>query len=163
MSHLHGLILGVVQDLTTFLPISRSGHVALTRHFFGFGEGEGDVALAVGIATNTGTLLAVLLALRQDVALALRGFISGLRSAEGRKSEGWRLALLVVIGCIPTAILGPLFRDSFEQLAAPLPVAAMLPTTGFLLWFAPRTPQPRTRISDAGFLYSLIVRIAHGT
>ena len=162
MSNLEALILGVVQGLTEFLPISSSGHLALTSHFFGFGEGEGDMALAVGIATNTGTLLAVLLALRQDVALALRGFISGLRSAEGRKSEGWRLALLVIIGCIPTAILGLLFRDSFEQLAAPLPVAIMLTLTGFLLWFAPSKPQPRTRISQVGFADALIVGIAQG-
>src|SRR5690625_7493997 len=97
MSNLEALILGVVQGLTAFLPISSSGHLALTSHFFGFGEGEGDMALAVGIATNTGTLLAVLLALRQDVALALRGFFSGRRSDEGRMCGGLRVALLTTV------------------------------------------------------------------
>src|SRR5690625_2540565 len=132
MGNFEAFILGIVQGLTEFLPVSSSGHLALASHFFGFNQGEGEMALAIGIATNTGTLLAVLLALRRDVAMALAGFVAGLTSAEGRRTEGWRLALLVIIGCIPTAILGLLLRDSFEALAAPLPVAIMLAGTGFL-------------------------------
>jgi undecaprenyl-diphosphatase len=119
LSNLQALILGMIQGLTEFLPISSSGHLALASWFFGLQQGEADMALAIGIATNTGTLLAVLLALRKDVALALSGFVRGIYSAEARKSEGWRLALLVIAGCIPTAIIGLLFRDSFEALAAP--------------------------------------------
>lgn len=162
MGNFEAFILGIVQGLTEFLPVSSSGHLALASHFFGFNQGEGEMALAIGIATNTGTLLAVLLALRRDVAMALAGFVAGLTSAEGRRTEGWRLALLVIIGCIPTAILGLLLRDSFEVLAAPLPVAIMLAGTGFLLWFAPRGPQPRTNIRDVRFVDALIVGIAQG-
>jgi len=162
LTNLGALVLGIVQGLTEFLPVSSSGHLALASWFVGFNQGEGDMALAIGIATNTGTLLAVLLALRNDVSLALRGFVSGLFSPEARKSEGWRLALLVLVGCIPTGILGLLFRDSFEALAAPLPVAAMLALTGFLLWFAPRGKQPRTRIRDVRFADAIVVGIAQG-
>ena len=162
MSNLEALVLGIVQGLTEFLPVSSSGHLALASHFFGLDSGEGEMALAIGIATNTGTLLAVLLALWSDVKLALGGFIGGLRSAEGRKTEGWRLALLVILGCIPTAILGLLLRDSFESLAAPLPVAITLTLTGFLLWFAPQGPRPRTSISQVRFIDALIVGIAQG-
>ncbi len=162
MTSIEAFILGVVQGLTEFLPVSSSGHLALASHFFGFSQGEEAMALAIGIATNTGTLLAVLLALRKDVALALSGFVAGLRSAEGRRSEGWRLALLVITGCIPTAILGLLLRDSFEALAAPLPVAIMLTITGFMLWFAPSTGRTRTSIRDVRFLDALIVGIAQG-
>src|SRR5690554_4291893 len=152
MSNLEALVLGIVQGLTEFLPVSSSGHLALASHFFGFDSGEGSRALAIGIATNTGTLLAVLLALRQDVALALRGFVGGLRSAEGRKTDGWHLAMLVIVGCIPTGILGLLLRDSFEFLAGPLPVAIMLIATGFLLWFVPSGRQPRTQVRQVRIL-----------
>lgn len=162
MTNLEALILGIVQGLSEFLPISSSGHLALASFFLGYETGEGSIALAIGIATNTGTLLAVLLALRSDVALALGGFWNGLRSAEGRKSEGWRLALLVIIGCIPTGIIGLLFRDSFGFLAAPVPVAIALIATGFLMWFAPRKPQPRSEVKDVRFLDALIVGIAQG-
>ncbi len=162
LTNLEALVLGAVQGLSEFLPVSSSGHLALASWFFGFDQAEGDMALAIGIATNTGTLLAVLLALRSDVSLALRGFVAGLVSAEARKTEGWRLALLVLVGCIPTGILGLLFRDSFEALAAPLPVAAMLALTGFLLWFAPRGSQPRTRIRDVRFADAIVVGIAQG-
>lgn len=162
MTNLEALILGIVQGLSEFLPISSSGHLALASFFLGYETGEGSIALAIGIATNTGTLLAVLLALRSDVALALTGFIGGLRSAQGRRSSGWRLAMLVIIGSIPTAILGLLLRDSFGFLAAPVPVAIMLAATGFLLWFAPRKPQPVTEIKDVKLLDALIVGIAQG-
>jgi undecaprenyl-diphosphatase len=162
LTNLQALTLGIIQGLTEFLPISSSGHLALTSWFFGLQQGEAEMALAIGIATNTGTLLAVLLALRKDVALALSGFVQGLYSAEARKGEGWRLALLVITGCIPTALIGLLFRDSFEALAAPLPVAVMLAVTGFMLWFAPRGTQPRTEISQVRFLDALIVGITQG-
>lgn len=162
MTDLQALILGIVQGLTEFLPISSSGHLALANWFFGFDAGEGDMALAIGIATNTGTLLAVLLALRKDVALALSGFARGIVSSEARRGEGWRLALLVLAGCVPTGILGLALRGSFEALAAPLPVAIMLAVTGFMLWFAPRRPQPRRTIAQVGFLDAVIVGIAQG-
>ena len=162
MTNLEALVLGIVQGLSEFLPISSSGHLALASFFFGYETGEASMALAIGIATNTGTLLAVLLALRSDVALAWNGFFRGLRSAEHRKSEGWRLALIVIIGCIPTALLGLLFRDSFGFLAAPVPVAIALTVTGFLLWFAPRGPQPRTEVKDVRFIDAFIVGVAQG-
>lgn len=162
MSNLEAIVLGIVQGLSEFLPVSSSGHLALAGWFFGFDEGSGSRALAIGIATNTGTLLAVLLALRKDVALALSGFFSGLTSAAGRQTDGWRLALLVLTGCVPTGIIGLLVRDSFDMLAAPLPVAAMLTVTGFLLWFAPRRPQPRTEISQVTFRDALIVGLTQG-
>lgn len=162
MTNLEALVLGIVQGLSEFLPISSSGHLALASFFFGYETGEASMALAIGIATNTGTLLAVLLALRSDVTLAWNGFFRGLRSAEHRKSEGWRLALIVIIGCIPTALLGLLFRDSFGFLAAPVPVAIALTVTGFLLWFAPRGPQPRTEVKDVRFIDAFIVGVAQG-
>ncbi len=137
MDAIQAAILGIVQGLTEFLPISSSGHLVLAATWFGFkAEGE-SLELAVDIATNTGTFLAVLVALRRDVWQALSGFFAGLVSAEARSEDGWRLAWLVILGSIPTAIIGLSLRNVFESLNAPNPVSVALIVTGIILWTAP--------------------------
>jgi undecaprenyl-diphosphatase len=134
MDALQATILGIVQGLTEFLPVSSSGHLALATYHLGWGDG---LPLWVGVATNTGTLVAVLVYLRRDVATAASGFLRGLVSAEARREEGWRLALLVLVGSIPTVVIGLALRPVFEQLGQALPVAIALAVTGLVLWTAP--------------------------
>jgi len=161
MADLQAVIFGIVQGLTEFLPISSSGHLVLAASWFGFAaEGE-SLHLAVDIATNTGTFLAVLVALRRDVWMAASGFARGLTSAVARREDGWRLAWLVVLGSIPTAILGLGLRGVFEQLNAAVPVSIALAVTGVILWTAP----VRGARSDAGQLDwrdALIAGVAQG-
>ena len=135
MDALQATILGIVQGLTEFLPVSSSGHLALATYHLGWGDG---LPLWVGVATNTGTLLAVLVYLRHDVATAASGFLRGLVSPEARREEGWRLALLVLVGSIPTVVIGLALRPVFEQLGQAVPVAIALAVTGLVLWTAPR-------------------------
>lgn len=161
MSVFEAVVLGIVQGLTEFLPVSSSGHLVLANWFFGFDEGEGSLELAVDIATNTGTLLAVLIVLRQDVWRALSGFFSGLVSAEARLEDGWRLALLVLVGSIPTALLGLALRGVFHTLNAPFPVAIALAVTGLILWVSPRTGAKSTA-AELTFRDAVIAGFAQG-
>jgi undecaprenyl-diphosphatase len=158
MEPLQAALLGVVQGATEFLPVSSSGHLVLANYFFGWGD---TLPAAVTFATNTGTLLAVVAYLRRDVALALSGFVRGLTSAEGRRSEGWRLALLVLVGSLPTAAIGLAFRPVFEALNAPLPVAVALIVTGAILYGTPRGGPKRTP-RDVTFVDALIVGVVQG-
>ena len=161
MSVIEAIVLGVVQGLTEFLPVSSSGHLVLANYYFGFsGPGE-SLELAVDIATNTGTLLAVLIYLRRDVMQALGGFFGGIVSAQGRRSEGWRLALLVLAGSVPTAIIGLLLREIFHSLNRPLPVAIALAVTGLVLWLVPRSGSKRSA-NDLTFGDAVISGIAQG-
>ena len=133
MSLFQAVVLGIVQGLTEFLPVSSSGHLVLANYYFGWGH----LPFYAEIATNTGTLLAVLVALRKDVRLAASGF-AGLTSAGARQGEGWWLAILVILGSIPTAIIGLALKDFIEaRLLAPFPVCIALIATGFILWFSP--------------------------
>jgi undecaprenyl-diphosphatase len=132
---LQSTVLGIVQGLTEFLPVSSSGHLALATYHFGWGDG---LPLWVGLATNTGTLLAVLLYLRADVASAVRGVVTGAVSAEARRGDDWRLAMLVLVGSIPTVVIGLALRPAFEPLGGPVPVSLALIATGLVLWTAPR-------------------------
>lgn len=161
MTVFEAIVLGVVQGLTEFLPVSSSGHLVLANWLFGFGEAGGSLELAVDIATNTGTLLAVLIALRHDVARALTGFARGLVSSDARRSEGWRLALLVLVGSIPTALLGLALRGVFHALNTPLPVALALAVTGLILWVTPKTG-PKKTAADLTFVDALVAGFAQG-
>jgi len=73
MTVFEAIILGIVQGLSEFLPISSSGHIVLANYHLGF---DANMSLLVSIATNTGTLFAALVALRQDVWKAITGFFA---------------------------------------------------------------------------------------
>ena len=158
MDLLQAVILGIVQGLTEFLPVSSSGHLVLANYWLGWGS---DLPLYVAFATNTGTLLAVLVYLRDDVASALGGFVRGLVSAEARRSDGWRLALLVLAGSVPTAAIGLAIRPVFEDLNSVVPVAIALAVTGLVLWLVPRSG-PKATVRDLTFADALIAGIAQG-
>ena len=161
MTLFQAIVLGIVQGLTEFLPVSSSGHLVLANYYFGFSSEGESLELAVDIATNTGTFLAVLLVLRRDVWKALSGFLQGLVSAEARKSEGWRLALLVIVGSIPTAIIILGLRSIFETLNKPLYVSFALIATGLILWFAPKSG-PKERARELTWTDALIAGISQG-
>jgi undecaprenyl-diphosphatase len=155
---LRSTILGIVQGLTEFLPVSSSGHLVLANYHLGWGEG---LPLWVDIATNTGTLLAVLVYLRHDVARALGGTVRGLVSAEARQSDDWRLAMLVLAGSVPTAAIGLGLRGVFEHLNAAVPVSFALIATGIILWTAP-TGGPKATMRALTFRDALLAGVAQG-
>ncbi|MEX2501377.1 MAG: undecaprenyl-diphosphate phosphatase, partial [Trueperaceae bacterium] len=161
MTDLQAIVLGLVQGLTEFLPVSSSGHLVLASHWFGFLESGASLELAVDIATNTGTFLAVLLVLRRDVGNAASGFLRGLASAEARREDGWRLAWLVLLGSVPTAILGFGLRGAFETLNAPVPVSLALIVTGIVLWTAPPSG-PRQAARSLDWRDALLAGVAQG-
>lgn len=138
---IQAIILGIVQGLTEFLPVSSSGHLVLANYYLGWGE---VLPAYVTIATNTGTFLAVLIALRKDVIEAFFGFFNGLASAQGRQQEGWRMALLVIVGCIPTIIIGLGLEQIFEQLNQVRYVCIGLIVTGIVLWTMPTSGAKKT-------------------
>jgi len=155
---LQALVLGAVQGLTEFLPVSSSGHLVLANYYLGWGD---QLPVWVSIATNTGTVLAVIVYLWRDVASALGGFLSGLASAEARTRPGWRLALLVLAGSVPTAAIGLGLSGVFESLNRPLPVAITLAVTGFILWFAPKSG-PKKEPKDLTFVDAVVAGVVQG-
>ncbi|MDZ7703915.1 MAG: undecaprenyl-diphosphate phosphatase [Trueperaceae bacterium] len=161
MDILQATLLGVIQGLTEFLPISSSGHLVLVSYHFNLLPEDEALPLYIGIATNTGTLLAVLVALRRDVWDALSGFFVGLRQREARASQGWLMALLVIVGSVPTVLIGLGLREVFEVLNRPLYVSFALAATGVVMWFTP-TSGPKKQASDLSFRDAFIGGIAQG-
>jgi undecaprenyl-diphosphatase len=132
------LVLGVVQGVTEYLPVSSSGHLVIFQALFGLTE----PALFFDIVLHAATLIAVVWYYWTDLTTSLAGLVAGIgRIARGESirrvyetDEGFRLWTLIVAGTIPTGIIGVGFKDYFETLfGAPWRVGLMLMVTGLIL------------------------------
>jgi undecaprenyl-diphosphatase len=128
------VVLGLVEGITEFLPVSSTGHLILTSWLLGLDAPETKPALdAFQVVVQGGAVLAVLLLYRDRVGDMLRGLLG--RSASGRRLVG-RLALAF----LPAALLGPVFHAAFhERLFRPGPVLAALLLGGvWMIWLGRR-------------------------
>ena len=137
---IQALILGIVQGLTEFLPVSSSGHLVLAQALLGEDFEFRHMAVAFDVALHVGTLLPVLYFYRRDLAGIVIGFTEPPKVSPRAlwawltQNEGRRLALLVFIGTLPTAVIGILLKDVFEGLFHnPKAVSLALAATGVLL------------------------------
>ncbi len=103
MSLLHALILGIVQGLTEFIPISSSGHLIIARHLLDLPE----TGLAFDMALNIGTIAALLVYFARDISNIVIGFFRG-------DSVKRRLVALLALATIPGVVLGVLIKDQVE-------------------------------------------------
>ncbi len=135
MTLLHAIILGIVQGLTEFLPVSSSGHLALLERLFGL---SGD-NLRFEVFVHLGTLVAVVAVFRKKILkLARAVFTARVYSERGRlrfTDDNLRLALLLILATIPAAVVGLLFEDAIERaFQSPVAVSAFLLITGAVLF-----------------------------
>ena len=139
MEYHQGIILGIIQGLTEFLPVSSSGHLVLGQIFFGITQSQ----LTFDISVHVGTLLAVLVVYFSDISAMLSSLFGFFLKAVSFKpvshliteDQDLRLAGLIVIGSIPTAIIGLVLKQ-FEHIlfTSELLVGVMLILTGTILW-----------------------------
>jgi undecaprenyl-diphosphatase len=135
MGWLEALVLGVVQGLTEFLPISSSAHQSIIGQFFG---GE-DVGSAFTAITQLGTEAAVILYFRHDIWLIIRSWVGSLRGSVPRDNPEARMGWLVIIGSVPIVVLGLLFQDSIDTVFRNLWLTvAMLGGFGIIIGIADR-------------------------
>lgn len=141
------LVLGVVQGLTEFFPVSSSGHLELVPWIFGWGDIGGEsVGSAFDASIHLGTLAAVIFATRRQLWPLVRDGVRYPFSEDVRQSQGGsRLAWLYVVTAIPAAVVGALFDDVIaEALGGPVAVAVSLIVFGLVLWWADRRGGERT-------------------
>jgi undecaprenyl-diphosphatase len=110
VSILEAIVLGIVQGLTEFLPISSTGHLRIVPAFLGW-EDPGAAFTAV---TQLGTMAAVLLYFREDLVRIARAWLRSLFDRPLRRELDARLGWYIVLGTIPIGIFGVLFKDQIE-------------------------------------------------
>ena len=132
---IQAMVLGLVQALTEFLPVSSSGHLILVRALFGWAE----YGLAFDVALHVGTTVALLAYFWRDWARLAMAFFRGLAASEARGSADWKLLWLLVLGSVPAGVAGVLFEDEVESLLrSPLQIAVLLILFGLFLFVAER-------------------------
>ena len=143
MTYLEAAILGLVQGLAEFLPISSSGHLALLQQWFGIDENK---VLLFAVLLHVGTLVSVFIVYWKDIwelIVELCLTIKDLCTGKGLRLEERpvrKLGVMIIVATIPTAIIGILFSDLFDKLyTSVLPIGIGLVITGFLLVMAERT------------------------
>src|SRR5512145_2153675 len=145
MNELQALLLGVVQGLTEFLPISSSGHLILVPWVLDFHylEQHPEFNKAFDVALHAGTLIAVLVYFRNELLAYARGFARtlGTRRVE---TEDERMAWLIALATIPAAAIGAAGESTIEdKLGQPWQIAILLIVFGVLLALADRLPERR--------------------
>ena len=135
-------IMGLVEGLTEFLPISSTGHLILAGSLLGFHD---DKAKVFEIAIQTGAIFAVILVYWQKISSTVRDL--------GHSPEAQRFALNVLIGFLPAVIMGLLLGKAIKShLFTPAVVATSFIVGGFIILWAERRPASAVRIHDVSFM-----------
>lgn len=158
-------ILGFLQGLTEFIPISSSAHLVLVPWLFGWPS----FGLLFDTMLHWGTLLAVLIYFRRDWVVMIKGFSASLtlrgpwnaRPGGRLAAPESRLAWGLIIGTIPAAVLAYLFKDFFESLfATPRAVAAFLLVTAAILYASERLGRRARGLASLHLPDALVVGLA---
>ena len=162
-----GIILGIIQGLTEFLPVSSSGHLVLGQIFFGITESQ----LPFDISVHMGTLLAVLVVYASDIRailVSVFGFISKAVSLKPmahllKEDKNLQLAGLIIIGSIPTAFIGLVIKQ-FEHIlfASEVLVGFMLILTGTILWTSKNFYSSKNKKDGFSIKKALIIGVGQG-
>ncbi|MEH1015097.1 undecaprenyl-diphosphate phosphatase [Micromonospora sp. CPCC 206060] len=133
MSWIEAIVLGIVQGLTEFLPVSSSGHLRITSAIFF----ERDAGASFTAVTQLGTEAAVLIYFAKDIFRIARIWIVGIWDSSVRASLDYRMGWYVIVGSIPIGVFGYLFKDQIRETARNLwVVATTLIVFAFVLAFA---------------------------
>src|SRR3982751_4810584 len=160
MGWFEAVVLGIVQGLTEFLPISSSAHLRIVGEAFGWD----DPGAAFTAITQIGTELAVLLYFRHDIwriVVAWLGSLDGRRKADPDARMGW----LIIVGSIPIVILGLLFKDKIETTLRDLRIVAIaLVAFSLVLYWADQVGAKKRELDDLtvghGIAYGLAQAMA---
>lgn len=154
MNIAQGVILGVVQGLTEFLPVSSSGHLVIVSKLLML-----PANVPFDIALHIATLLAVSIFFIGDILLMIRAVFL----TRDAKDPYFRLAMLIIIASIPTAIIGFTLKDIFEEMfSSVFAVGFFLMLTGILILLAETYGKARKGIDKISFVDSVIIGIAQG-
>ena len=145
MTTFQAIVLGIVQGLTEFLPISSSGHLRIVPALFGWQ----DPGAAFTAVTQLGTIAAVILYFIGDLWRILTTWARSLLEPKLRGNIDARLGWYMILGTIPIAVLGLVFENQIDTVARDLRlIAGTLIVLGLVLWLADRSTQQRKDVTD---------------
>lgn len=167
MTYLDAILLGLVQGLTEFLPVSSSGHLVITRHLLDVPTG----GIVFEVVVHLGTALAVCVFMRRKILEVLAGLLRLVRAIARRSGvarvidsdPGARLGLLVAVSAVPTGLIGLFLNDLAARLfESTLVVGIGLLVTGVLLQVSQRFTGGGKDVRDVSWFDALVAGVAQG-
>lgn len=161
MNAIEAALLGAIQGLTEFLPVSSSAHLVILPALLGWRSN-----LSFDVLVHGATALAVLLYFREDWANLLGGVLRGTRAGAPWRDPAGRQLSLILLATVPAAVAGLLLEPRFEALLGQDPIsaariaAALLPLTGLILLAAERASKSRASVEQLGWMGTLLVGFA---
>ena len=113
MNIFEAVLLGAVEGITEFLPVSSTGHLTIMEKLLGYDIGAADITAFTAII-QSGAVFATVIFLRKDLVRIVAAWFKGLVSKDARKDPDWRFAWAVILGSIPIGIVGLAFQDTIE-------------------------------------------------
>lgn len=157
------IILGLVQGLAEFLPISSSGHLALLQHFFGI---NGENILLFAVLLHVGTLISVFIVYWKDILqliIELGFVIIDIFTGKGLRmnlNPTRRLGVMIITATIPTAAIGLLFNDFFSSMyLSLLVIGGGLLITGTFLWLSERLVKGDKKIGEMKLTHAILIGV----
>ena len=153
-------ILGIVEGITEFLPISSTGHLTIAENLMGLKVDDPAVTAYTAII-QVGAIAAAIIYFWRDIVRIVVAFVKGVFRAESRQDPDWNLAIAVVVGCIPIAVIGLALRDVIEgPLRSMWVVAAGLIGWSFVMIFAERAATQQRTERDVRLMDGVIIGLA---
>src|SRR5690606_30403340 len=147
------IIIGIVQGLTEFLPVSSSGHIVIAQEVLNIHFNE-DENLLFAIVLHFATALSTIVIFRKDILQIFKGLL------QFKNNEEFQFSLKIILSMIPAALVGVLLKDTLEELFSNLlVVGCMLLVTSGLLFFADRAKNTGRPV---GFVDAFIIGLAQG-
>lgn len=164
MTYFQAIILGIFQGISEFLPISSSGHLVVLQHIFGIKEGN----LFFTEMLHFGTLISIFIVFFNDIIKIIAEFFKmigqGIKNRKFKITNIYqKMAILIIVGSVPTAFIGLLFQETFEKLySSLLHISIAFMVTGLILWIVDKKSREEKKVKDMTYGDAIIIGTFQG-
>lgn len=157
MNIIQAIILGIIEGVTEFLPVSSTGHLTIVEKLMGFRIDDPAITAFTAVI-QIGAIAAAIIYFWKDIVRIAVAWVRGIFSSEGRKSHDYKFGWIVILGSIPIAIAGLVFKNQIETTLRSLWfVAIALLGWSLVMWVADRTSTERRHEKDTTLKDALII------
>ncbi len=160
MDILHAIILGIIEGIAEFLPISSTGHLTIAEKLMGYQINDPGVTAFTAVI-QIGSIMAAILYFRKDIIRIATAWLAGLLNGKKRKDQDYKFGWAIILGSIPIAVVGLLFKEQIETTLRSLWfVVAGLIIWGIVMLAVDKTAKAQRKEGDITWRDTLVIGLA---